>query len=161
MQKYRYKGRIYSIENCVMQDIPSHLERVLSYYRPDEIETQRQRMVEAVYCGTAYKLVNPEGETVVFAYYEQMSEEEAKGIALWWESIRLFSIFGIWFRSYTFNQFVYIKPHKKDFVTFEFLVEDYSIRNYHLHDSPLIIDLFSDKCRKIIKLYERLEVKEI
>ena len=160
MKNYIYRNKTYTIDNCCNSDIPSHLEKVLSYYNPNEIDIQRQRMEEAVYNGTAYKLVDEDGNTCVFAYYEQKTYQDVNGIALWWNSLRLFAIFGVWFRGCTFNRYIHINPHKSTPV-FNFLVEDESIRNFYSEGTSLYIDLYSKKCNKIAKIYESMNVKEV
>ena len=40
MKQYKYKSRIYSIVNCKVEDIPSHVERVSSYWPVEILEAQ-------------------------------------------------------------------------------------------------------------------------
>lgn len=161
MKSYKYRNKIYSIKHCVAEDIPFHLERVLSYLQDDEIEPYTSRMNEAIQNSTAYKLVNENGDTEVFAYYEQKDNRQVHGISLWWNSIRLFAIFGIWFRYYTENIYVHINPHKNNLISFKFLVEDDSIRDYKLRGTSLCIDMFSIKCGHIEDILTKMKVEEI
>jgi len=161
MNKYIYNNKTYTIELCTLEDIPSHVEKVSLYWNRNEERIQVDRMINAVENGTAIKLVDEDNETKVFAYYEQISESESNGIALWWSSIRLFAILGMWFRRYTFNHYVYITPHKEGLATFEFLVENQSIRNFKKKGTPLVLNLYSIKTERIVKLYESMNVKEL
>ena len=161
MQSYRYNDRVYSIKNCTTQDVPSHFERVFSYWAIEDHKDQLVRMQEAVYCGTAYKLVDKTGETVAFNYYEQISEQEVVGIAMWWKTISLFSIYCYWFKTKTFNKSVFVQPHSMNPVPLEFIVDEQSIRDYWLEGTPLLIDIHSNKFMRIIRLYEELGIEEI
>ena len=42
MKQYTYKGRIYSVVKCVKEDIPSHIERVSSYWTADGVDVEQQ-----------------------------------------------------------------------------------------------------------------------
>lgn len=156
-----YKNKLYKISNCTTKDIPSHLGRVLPYLTDDEIEPYVLRMDEAVYCGTAYKLIDENDNTKVFAYYQQKDRQQVHGISLWWSNIKMFAIFGIWFRSYTNNRYVYIMPHVNKLIGFDFLIEEDSIRSYHFNGTALLLDLYSEKSGKIVDIYERMNVIEV
>ena len=161
MKSYKYRNEIYTISQCTVEDIPSHLERVSSYLDTDELISHEQRMKEAVNCDTAYKLVDSNGNTKVFAYYEYVDYQIVNGIALWWTTLRMFAIFGVWFRSYTDIRDVYIVPHKNNLVSFQFLVTDDSMKGYHFNGTPLILDMYTKKCDRIVKLYEAMDVEEV
>lgn len=146
-----------------MQDIPYHLDRVLSYLaNEDEIDRQKLRMEEAVYSGTAYKLVDEDDNTLVFFYYEQRSEQEIDSIAIQLYSKRLFAITAVWFRRHTYNRYIYIMPHEVEQLNhFEFLATDESIRYHHVYNTPLIVDLFSQKLERLRELYDKMKVEEL
>lgn len=159
MKSYKYKNKIYKVKPCTLKDIPSHLEKVLSYLQDDEIEAYVLRMDEAVYNGTAYKLVDEYNNTRVFAYYIQKDKQIVDGVSLWWSSFRLFVLFGMWFRHYTNNKEVYIMPHKNNFISFKFLVDDASIKAYHKHSTSLLLDMYSIKSMRVIKnIYENMNI---
>ena len=42
MKQYRYKGRIYLVTECTLEDIPSHIERVLSYWKSTNTDIDEQ-----------------------------------------------------------------------------------------------------------------------
>ena len=42
MKQYTCKGRIYSVVKCVKEDIPSHIERVSSYWTADGVDVEQQ-----------------------------------------------------------------------------------------------------------------------
>lgn len=161
MKSYKYRNEIYTISQCTVEDIPSHLERVSSYLDTDELISHKKRMEDAVVANTAYKLVDSKGNTKVFAYYEQMEYQVVNGIALWWSSLKLFAIFGVWFRTRTDIRDIYIKPHNNNLVSFQFLITDDSIRGFHFNRTPLILDMYTKKCNKIAELYESMNVVEV
>ena len=60
MKQYKYKGRIYLVTECTLEDIHSHIERVLSYWTSANVDIKEQTKVlkEAVNKHNAFKVVN-------------------------------------------------------------------------------------------------------
>ena len=161
MQSYKFRNKVYTITPCTKEDIPSHLERVLPYYAKEDIEIQKDRMHMAVYNGTAFKLVDEEGTTHTFLYYEQLDEKNVIGIALWWSYLRLFFIFGRWFRPIVQIEYIHVEPHNKSFIPFAFLTDDYFIEEYEKGNGPLAFHLWSKGCEKIRELIDKMNLEEL
>lgn len=161
MQSYKFRDSIYTITPCTCEDIPSHIERVLPYYDQGDIEVQRERMTTAVYNGTAFKLIDEEGVVHTFLYYEQLTEKDVIGIALWWSSLRLFCIFGRWFRPTVQIDYIHVEPHDKNFIPFAFLTDSYFIEQYKKGNGPLAFHLWSKGCERIRELLDRMGLVEL
>jgi hypothetical protein len=159
MWKYIFRNNLYTIQFCEDKDIPSHIERVSLYWNPEEIEVQRQRMLEAVSKKTAYKVVRDDNSTVTFLYYDKVTRDYINGIAVWWLNLRSFFILGHYLRFYWGIRNACIVPHKANIVPFTCLVEDMYIERYRKTGKPLIIDLWSPKCEKIRMMMEKLDMR--
>ena len=153
MEQYIYQGNIYSIVNCTLEDIPSHIERVLSYWESTNVDLDKQRTLleEAVINQTAFKLVDENNNTMAVIYYIKMTYDSGQSNLLWFKDKRMFAMLCYFLRLGVNIHYIYFMPHSKDYITFEFIVQDRSIRLFHSHNQPLKIDLYS---RKSQMLYE-------
>lgn len=149
MKQYKYQGRIYSIVDCKVEDIPSHIERVSSYWPSEIIEDQTETLKDCIENGIAIQLINDKGKPQAVIYCLPIKEQEVKSHLLWIRSKRLFAILAWHLRTYLDISKVVFMPHSKDFIPFEFMVTPASIRRFHSHNMPLIIDLFSPENREL------------
>lgn len=162
MHRYKYNNRIYSIENCLDSDVAFHVDRLRPYWEYEIIPQQTQRMKDAVYSGTAYKLVNDKNQHEAFGYYKHMTENEVEGIALWFMNLHTFIIFAAWHRFHTPMQYIHIKPHEGwEKGQLPKLVEDRSVKEHYKTGSALYIDLFGAKIQPLQALWERMNVVEV
>ena len=145
MKQYTYKGRIYSVVKCVKEDIPSHIERVSSYWTADgvDIEQQAQLLEDCINNGIALQLVNDKGNTQAVIYGLWMKCDDIKSHLLWIRSKKLFAILAWYLREHAYIKNIYFMPHSKSLIPFEFLVKPMSIRRFYSHNAPLVIDLYS------------------
>ena len=60
MKQYNYNNKIYTVTNCTLEDIPSHIERVLSYWKSTntDINQQIELLQNAVKSNTAFKVID-------------------------------------------------------------------------------------------------------
>ena len=151
MKQYEYKGRIYSVVNCTMEDIPSHIERVSSYWESANVDIQEQTKLleQAINENTAFKLIDDEDTSKAFIYCIMMGDNEAQSNLMWLEDKRMFAMLCYYLRLTANIHIIYFKPHTKDYIPFEFVVQDSSIRSFHNNDTPLKIDLYSTKSTKL------------
>ena len=149
MKQYRYKGRIYSIVNCKVEDIPSHVERVSSYWPVEMLEDQIDSLKDCIENGTAIQLVSDKGKPQAVIYCLPIKEQELKSHLLWTRSKKLLAILAWHLRTHLDISKIYFMPHSKDFIPFEFMVTPQSIRRFHSHNMPLVIDLFSPTNREL------------
>lgn len=151
MKQYTYKGRIYSVVKCVKEDIPSHIERVYSYWTDDkvDIEEQTSLLLNCINNGRAIKLIDSTNRTQAVIYFLQVKDGEITSHLLWTRSKKLFAILAYYLRTHLNVAKVFFMPHSKTFIPFEFMVTPQSIRRFHSHNMPLIIDLFSANNREL------------
>jgi hypothetical protein len=153
MNQYKYRDSIYSVVNCTIEDIPSHIERVLPYWKPNNVDVDKQRTVleQAVNEGTAFKVVDTDGNTKAVIYYIKFKVNSGTSNLLWFEDKRMLAILCYYLRLKANMLYLYFMPHSKNYIPFEFIVQDSSIRLFHSHNQPLKINLYS---RKSHRLYE-------
>lgn len=153
MKQYIYQGNIYSIAYCTLEDIPSHIERVLSYWESTNVDLDKQRALleEAINNQTAFKLVDANNNTMAVIYYIAITYDSGQSNLLWFKDKRMFAMLCYFLRLGANIHYIYFMPHSKNFIPFEFVVQDRSIRLFHSHNQPLKIDLYS---RKSQMLYE-------
>lgn len=147
MKQYEYAGRIYTVTTCTKEDIPSHVERVLSYWQECDVDISEQikALEDAVQSNTALKVINDLGETESAIYFKKLKAHDVQSNLLFLNNKRMFAILCYHLRVVTSLRAIYFLPHTKDYIPFEFVVDDYSIRLFHSHNRPLEINLFSKK----------------
>jgi hypothetical protein len=145
MKQYTYKGRIYSVVKCVKEDIPSHIERVSSYWTASnvDIEQQTKLLEDCIDNGIALQLLNDKGKVQAVIYGLWLRNDNVKSHLLWIRSKKLFTILAWYLRQHLYIRNIYFMPHNKSFIPFEFLVKIASIKSFYSHNTPLIIDLYS------------------
>ena len=145
MKQYTYKGRIYSVVKCVKEDIPSHIERVSSYWLADNVDfTEQTRLLEdCINRGIALQLLNDKGKVQAVIYGLWLKCDDIKSHLLWIRSKKLFTILAWYLRQHVYIKNIYFMPHSKSSIPFEFLVKPLSIRRFYSHNAPLVIDLYS------------------
>ena len=150
MKQYKYKGRLYSIVNCKVEDIPSHVERVSSYWDTNQVDVTQQikYLTQCIQSGLAKKLIDDKGRLQVVIYCMHIRDTEVSSHLLWARSKKLLAIMSWYLREHQDIAVIYFTPHSKDFIPFEFIVAPHSIRSFHSHDTPLMIDLFSETSRE-------------
>ena len=145
MKQYIYKGKTYSIIKCIKEDIPSHIERVSSYWLTDNVDIQQQTVLleECINKGLALQLINDKDKVQAVIYGLWIKGDDVKSHLLWMRSKKLFSILALYLRQHMYIRSIYFMPHGKSIIPFEFLVKPMSIRRFHSHNTPLVIDLYS------------------
>lgn len=164
MKQYDYKGRIYLVTNCTLEDIPSHIERVLSYWETANVDVEEQTaaLEKAVNEGTAFKLVDDNDELQAVIYYTTLKRHKGQSNLLWFKDKRMFAILCYYLRLTANMHFIYFLPHTKDFIPFQFIVQDNSIRHFHSHGTPLEINLYSKKSQYLYEdHYLRHNIREL
>lgn len=145
MKQYQYKGRTYSIVRCTKEDIPSHIERVSSYWIKESVDMTIQLMLlhECIKEGLCLQLVNDKGSTQAVIYSNYCGYDNVTSHLLWIRSKRMFAILGWYLRQHSKIRNIFFMPHTKDYIPFEFVVKPMSIRKFYTHNTPLVIDLYS------------------
>ena len=153
MDKYMYKGKVYSVVECTLEDIPSHIERVFSYWESANVDiTEQIKLLEnAVNAKTAFKLIDEDGNTEAAIYYEHLFIQSVTSYFLWFKDKRMFAMLCYFLRMRKYLRYIHFLPHAKNYIPFEFIVELDSIKAFHIHGTPLRIDLAS---KQSYELYE-------
>ena len=165
MKQYKYKGKIYLVTECTLEDIPSHIERVLPYWTSANVDIEEQTKVleKAVNNHTAFKVVNDNNETEAAIYLIKLNNKFImQSNLLFFNDKRMFAILSYYLILTVNIHKIYFKPHTKDFIPFKFIVQDSSIRLFHSNDLPLEINLYSKKSQILYEdHYLRYGIQEL
>jgi len=163
--KYSFEGRVYSVISCTKEDIPSHTERVLSYWESAKvnISTQIKLLEKCIEQGTAYKVVDDEGKDRAGIYYiARKGLQSGDCYYMFLDNKRMLAILCYYLRMRVCLDTLYFLPHTKGFIPFRFLVDESSIRDFNCYGFPLEIKLSSQKSRYLYEdHYVRYGIKEI
>lgn len=143
--QYNYDNNIYTVSNCTYEDIPSHIERVLSYWKDTDIDKQKELLTIAINSNTAYKLVDINNISKSMIYCVPLQKQTVMSNLFWFENKRMLAMLAYYLTTSTNISKILFMPHTKDRIPFSFLVEDTSIRLFHSHNTPLEVDLHSKK----------------
>ena len=164
MKQYKLVDRIYSVLSCTLEDIPFHIERVLSYWEETntDVSTQTEYLIKAVKAGTAFKVVTSNDTELAVIYCNQLRPQVMQSNLMWLKSKFVFAILNYHFRMYEDIRVIQFLPHDKNFIPFEFAIKDSSIRTFHSRNTPLIADLYSAKSQLMYeKYFKDLNIKEV
>ena len=164
MKQYLLFNNTYSIIPCTVEDIPSHIGRVLSYWENSnvDIEVQTEYLIKAVESCTAFKVVNQNNIELAVIYCNELKRQVMQSNLLWLRSKIVFAILTYHFRTYEDIRVIQFLPHDKKFIPFEFAIKDSSIRTFHSRNTPLIADLYSAKSQLMYeKYFKDLNIKEV
>lgn len=163
-KQYDFDGRIYTVVACVKDDIPSHTERVLSYWEETgtSIPTQYKLLERCIEAGTAYKVIDDTGKSMAGIYLDMTSINTANCYFMFLENKRMLAILFYYIRL-TLNMYsISFKPHDKKFIPFKFLLTEANIRLFRSCDEPLTIGILSRKSQILYEdHYLRYGIKEL
>lgn len=157
-------GKIYSVVPCTLEDIPFHTERVLSYWKETDvnIEEQIEYLAKSIESNKAFKLINDSNTELVIIYCNELKRQVMQSNLLWIKSKTFFSILSYHLRQYENIRVIQFKPHSKNYIPFEFILNDSSIRAFYSHNAPLIIDLYSRNNQLLYENYfKAFNVEEV
>lgn len=168
IKQYNFNNSIYTVTNCTLQDIPSHIERVSSYWKNTDINTQIKQLEKSVKENTAFKVIDDKGISKAIIYIV-LNNNKIYNIGqsnlLWFDNKRMFAILAYYLRVHKNIFKLYFMPHIQkgiDNIPFKFIVQDSSIRLFYSHNTPLEIDLYSNKCNKLYNLhFKKYDIKEL
>ena len=164
MKQYKLVDRIYSVLSCTLEDIPFHIERVLSYWEETntDVSTQTEYLIKAVKAGTAFKIVTSNNTELAVIYCNQLRPQVMQSNLMWLKSKFVFAILNYHFRMYEDIRVIQFMPHAKNFIPFEFAIKDSSIRTFHSHNTPLVADFYSSKSQYMYeKYFKDINVEEV
>ena len=164
MKQYKLNSRIYSVLPCTLEDIPFHIERVLSYWEETNVDVtvQTEYLIKAVKANTAFKIVNSNNTELAVIYCNKLKPQVMQSNLMWLKSKIVFAILNYHFRMYEDIRVIQFMPHIKNFIPFEFAIKDSSIRTFHSHNTPLIADFYSSKSQFMYeKYFKDINVEEV
>lgn len=163
-KNYDFNGDIYSVVACTKEDIPSHTERVLSYWKETNtsIPTQFKLLEDCIEEDTAYKLIDANGVSKAGIYLQFTKIDEARCYFMFLENKRMLAMLFHYLRTVTNINVVLFTPHDKKFIPFKFLMNEISIRMWINTGVPIRIGTYSKQGQA---LYEdhflRYGIKEL
>ena len=145
--RYEYKGKIYTIEHCTKEDIPSHIERVSSYWKDYgvDFDAQTELLEESVEGGNAYKLVDTDDNLYACAYLLPVEPEIAQAVLGWFHTKVAYAIGCFFVRTALGLRIITLMPHTTNFIPYRFTIDENSIRSFHDLGTPLVIRLHDEK----------------
>ena len=163
-KQFSFEGRIYSVTSCKKEDIPSHIERVLSYWESVKVDLKEQAKLleKAIDSDGAFKVVDDEGKDRAGIYYVPRNSMSGDCYYMFLDNKRMIAMLCYYLRMDVGLTELYFLPHTKDFIPFKFLIEDSSIRMFHSYNQPLKIRLSSKKSKYLYEdHFVRYGIKEL
>ena len=157
-------SKVYSVVPCTFEDIPSHTERVLSYWKDDSvnIEEQIELLNKSIESNKSFKLINENNIELVTIYCNELKRQVMQCNLQWIKSKTFFSILSYHLRQYENIRVIQFKPHSKNCIPFEFILNSSSIRTFYSHNTPLAIDLYSRNSQLLYDNYfKAFSVEEV
>lgn len=155
MVKYNYRDCEYSIVPCILEDIPSHIERVLSYWKSTgtNLNKQYELLEECVYTNTSFKIIKNSTETVGYFYCKPISKRVYMVVFTWFKNGLVLSIGLDYIYRYTSIEYVKFLPHQRNKVSYKSLLTTFNILCYRNSVEPITVDVKNEKITSIYKRY--------
>ena len=164
--QYQWKDKIYKLVNCTKEEIPSHSERVLSYWEQagENPEDHYRAMEISIDSGIAFKVIdntNKEYLTVYFSYYKD-SRQCVLG-HVFWTATKFALAMGL---HHVKNDLeiasIFIMPLLPNYIPYSFLVDNTSVKLFHAYHQLVIISTQTKKCNDFLRSYfDTDKVKEL
>lgn len=160
--KYSFNGDIFTVKPCVIEDIPFHTERVLSYWANVDLDVYKKELSKSIIRGLALQVVNNKDEVQAFIYGINLDKESLRCVSLWFSNKRMLAIMFYYIRqTYNYTK-MYFTPHQKNFIPFKFLLRPFSIKYYHSYNTPLEAHLYSEEGENLYQdHFVRYGIKEV
>lgn len=149
----------YTIKHCTSNEIPSHIEKVLSYWIENnaDIDEQTKLLTKSIQENLAIQLIDSQEKLKAVIYCIPVNTtKDVMSNLLWFKNKKMLTMLGYYLHHYLSIHCIHFLPHSKTFIPFKFIVEDYSIRYFHSQNTPLVIDFHSTKSQF---LYEKYFIK--
>lgn len=112
---FRFRSKIYRVEECQIEDIPSCIELVKPYWSDIEIDKRAEELKEC----QGIKILD-EDRIVAFFYWKQLSMSIIEGVAAWFSRKPFCMMMIQWGKlNYPCYEYIYFSPHKKPCNTFQ------------------------------------------
>ena len=164
MSTYEYKNKLYIVSECSIDEIPSHIERVFSYWAKDntDIQVQKDLMEECITDGIALKITSNDmllGSVYLLHIDKDTTsytrEDDYKGIQCFVKTKSAFALLMYHLREKLSVCRILFQPHCMNPVPFGKWLTESSIRNHYSFRIPIIANLYNkDLDRRIPDIKE-------
>ena len=166
MAAYSYRDHIISVVPCSKEDIPSHIERVLSYWESTgtNIDYQKTLLEACVDAGTAVKVLDESGKCLGCSYWKPLENEyEYIMHYLWFKSGTIIGIMIDYAYKHTMCKTLLYVPHQRDRISYASFLTRNNIISFYSKDPAIIVNIRNLKIMKIYKKYfaDNSNVKEV
>ena len=155
MPKYIYRNRQYSVEPCVKEDIPSHTERVLSYWESTNttISYQLSLLQSCIETGEAFKILDDSSNSIGCLYWKGISEKEASVYFCWFKNGLALALEQDYAYRYFPYETIYYMPHSRERLSYKSMLTLPSILVFHKTNLPVPVNIRNPKIMKHYRRY--------
>ena len=134
---YLINSRVYSIRGCTLEEIPSHIERVISYWADVDMEQRMMELQEAVEAGNFIKLYDEDGcQDVAAIAFKTAPRLTILGLLGWTTRFKNLIYLGYYLIRCRGLQRLLFRPHNIGSIPFSYAVHKPSIdvwRSYNTY----------------------------
>ena len=156
MATYSYRDHLISIVPCSKEDIPSHIERVLSYWESTgtSIDCQKTLLEACVDAGSAIKVLDESSKCLGCLYWKPLKNESEYIIHyLWFKNSTIVGIMVDYVYRHTYCKTVMYVPHQRNKISYvKFLTRD-NIRSFYSSYPAIVVNIRNTKINKIYTRY--------
>lgn len=155
LARYSYRDKIYSVMPCSKKDIPSHTERVLSYWKSTGTNLNYQKvLLEAcIDARTSIKVVDEEGNTLGCLYWKPIEGSIYLAHFVWFKN---FIVLGIGldyiYKNFDCRMLRYV-PHQRNKISYKSLLSIVNIRMFYGTNLAIDVDLTNPKIKHLYRRY--------
>ena len=155
MAAYSYRDHIISVVPCSKEDIPSHIERVLSYWESTgtNIDYQKTLLEACVDAGTAFKIIDENNKCYSCGYWKPIENSDDYLVHYFWFKNGI--ILGIvldYVYKYTTCKHVQYVPHQKQRISYASFLTRNNIISFYSNSPVMVVNVRNPK---LIKVYEK------
>lgn len=166
MATYSYRDHLISIVPCSKEDIPSHIERVLSYWESTgtNIDYQKTLLEACVDAETAVKVLDESGKCLGCLYWKPLENESEYIIHyLWFKNSIIVGIMIDYAYRHTYCKTVMYVPHQRNKISYAKFLTRNNIMSFYSKNSAVVVNIRNPKIMKIYKKYfaDNPNVKEV
>ena len=157
MYKYYYRNTVYTIVPCSKKDIPSHVERVLSYWKSTgtDLHKQYKALEECVNTKKSFKIINNTSNKLIgVCYWRPLNNKGIYQINyLFYTSGIALGIMIDYFWKHTDAKYDVFLPHQFTRLRNINWMSEKNVRDFYSKRKYTLIDLHNKSLAKIHKRY--------
>lgn len=165
MATYSYRNRNISIVPCSKKDIPSHIERVLSYWESTgtNLDYQRSLLEACVDAGTAIRGYDDKGRELGCLYWKPLTDNDYLIHFVWFRNGIILGAGLDYIYKYTRCNYVYYMPHQRDKISYASLLMRNNVLQFYGTDEAIKVNVRNHKIMKLYKKYfaDNPNIKEV